>query len=428
MIRVAQAPPFPIPRFQSDLLRYGSVHFGKTLLWVGEDALALYLMVRVLVLPPALAGALFLASALLNAACDGLVGKALTRWRELMNRLPALLRWIVPVSGASFALLPFLPANNIAAAAALLLLFRTSFSIADVPHNVLTPALARQYGHLGIARMRAILSAVATLVIAGIAFLLLETDESDIRLAMALIGGVGLAAVLLMAPLPALLHRFRDDLLPDGAQEAARLGKVRPSLLRFSLASALGIAALAAYGKAILHVEFTVPSIGASALLLIAAGRLGSIWIWTPIARRIGNRPALGLAYLLSGLMAFLLPLLASSSFGPGTILLLMLAGLAGGGIALLNWACLSELVAARNEAGEPGLVTGFAWFTMSNKVALGLSGALVGAWLSEKGDPLHADPSGFWPLAIIVFLMSALTAAAIHRQSGCGGCPIDAA
>lgn len=405
---------------RTDLLLYGSVHFGKTLLWVGEDALAFYLMVGLLALPPGLAGSLFLASALLNAACDGLFGQALARWPVLSRHLPAMLWLVVPACGVSFAALPFLPVGNLLSVIALLLLFRTTFSMADVPHNALTHVLAARHGHLAIARIRAFLSGSASLVIAFVAFLLLGAADGEAPLVKTLIGMIGVGALALMIPLPFLVRRFRD-MLPAGPASPGGRGAARPSLLLFCLVSAIGIAALATLGKAILHIEFEVPAIGAAALVLITAGRLGSIWIWSPLARRIGNRRALSLAYLASGLTAFLLPGMASSAFGAGTAVLLVLAGVTGGGIALLSWAVLSELIAARSR-GVPGSrhVTGFSLFTMSTKVALGLSGVMVGAWLSTRSDALHADPSAFSTLAAAVFLMSGLTAV-LNCRTGLG-------
>lgn len=159
---------------RTQLLLYGSVHFGKTLLWVSEDALALYLMVRVLELSPALAGSIFLASALLNAACDGLFGKALARRPAIQVHLPAMLCAIVPLAGISFAALPFLPTGDIGSAIVMLLIFRVMFSMADVPHNALTQGLSLNHGHLRIARLRALLAGGASLVVATIAFLVLD--------------------------------------------------------------------------------------------------------------------------------------------------------------------------------------------------------------------------------------------------------------
>nr|WP_255696918.1 MFS transporter [Sandaracinobacteroides sayramensis] len=387
------------------MVGYGSVHFGKSLLWAGEDALALYILVRIVELPPALAGVMFLASSLWNALCDGLFGAALQRWPATGRFVPLLSALALLACGGAFAALPLVEKGDAAIAIALLFLFRTGFSLADLPHNALTRQLAQSRGDLGIARLRAAGASAAAIVVGLAAYLLLDSQGSGSSPAFALIGGIGLVAILFMAPLPLLLARDGRAAAPAPAPET------KPAADRFlslyCLATAIGLAGIAAIAKALLHLDFGAAELGAAVVLVMTVGRLAAVWLWSPVARRLGNRPALALAYATSGIAAPLLALLAPlgpAVAWPATILFALL----GGGIAMLCWAVLSEALGRGGRQESPGrYAAAFGLFTMSMKVGLGLSAALTGAWLSASGAAAGLAPATLLPLALMATLAS---------------------
>lgn len=390
-----------VTRYSGTLLAYGSVHFGKSLLWTSEDALTLFILVRIIAIDPALAGAVFLASSLWNALGDGLVGRALGR-HVRVSLLPWIAAGAVTIGCLGFALLPFLPPGDLVAAVALIFLFRTGFCLADVPHNALTVTIIGQGEHLRIGRVRAIGSSAAGLAVGALCIPLLASDGAR-SVAVYAVGGIALAALMLMAPLPWLLARHADTIgaLGAGGSPRARGGR---QLWLFAAGSVIGFAGLAAVGKALLHVDLSASGLGVAALLLIAIGRLAAVWLWSPLARRIGNGAALNLAYAASALVALLMPpLIASGSVG--IALLFAGYGLAIGGIAMLCWALLSEAIAAaRAEGSHAGDAFAFSLFTMSTKIALGLSALLVGIWLSVDGrNASGTDPAALWPLSLVV-------------------------
>lgn len=398
-------------RPSSALLGYASVHFGKSLLWAGEDALALYVMIRFLGLDPALAGLLFLASALWNAMCDGLVGAALDRWPGLARSMPALVIPAIAASCLGFAALPSLGQGDVPAVVVLLLLFRTGFCLIDIPHNGLTRHLADAHGHLAVARIRALGAGSAAVMVGLASFMVLAAGDGARATVEGLARLLAAAALLFMLPLPLLL---RQDAADDAGRTAGRGDFGGRPFWIYCLASIIGLAGLAATGKAILHVDFSATGIGAAVFLLLTAGRLGAILLWSPVARRFGNRTGLALAYGLSGCSALAIPGFAGVG-GPGPLLLLALAGLSGGGVAFLGWAVLSETIGA----GRPGRSAGayaaaFGFFTMSMKVGLGLSAMIVGAWLSGEDRAAAIDPALFWPLGATVLFACAIAAALI--------------
>lgn len=410
-----QSPRASPPHRSPGLLGYSSVHIGKSLLWSGEDALTLYILVRLLHLEPASAGLAFLASALWNALCDGAFALALRRWRRLARMLPAVTLVAIPGSCLGFAALPLIGAGHAGWAIALLFLFRTSFSLIDLPHNALTRSLAGRHGHLGIARVRAAGAGAAALVIGAGCFVMLREDATSARAVPALIAAIGMSACLLMLPLPGLLRAT----VPDGCRTGQVTANDRAGggpLWRLCLASAIGLAGLAATGKAMLHLDFGIAGMGGAALLIATAGRLGSVWLWSPVARRIGNRRALALAYLASGCQTLLIAWLPAGDT-PRPILLFALFGVTGGGVALLSWAVLSETLGSDRTAARAGdYAAAFGLFTMSMKIGLGASAAFVGLWLAEiGGDHAGIAPVAFGPLACAVLLACGIAALLIR-------------
>ena len=401
---------------------YSCVHVGKSLLWAGEDALALYVMVRFLALPPAAAGSMFLLSSVWNALCDGLFGWALRRSVRLRQAAPRIAAIAIPVSAASFAALPLAATHSLGWAALLLLLFRTGFSLADVPHNGLTRMLATNDRHLAAARIRAIGSGGAALTIGVASTVLLAAGGEGRTVAIVLSAAIAVAALVLMAPLPFLLTRAPDD--APVAPAAKRDDRAERLAFRlFCLATMLGLAGMGASGKALLHLHIAGGIVGPALLLLVTAGRLGAVWIWSPLARRTGNHRALALAYAGCAVAALLIP-----AFGrlpavcAGAVLLWF--GVSGGGVALLSWAVLTMTIGADDKRDAARFTAGFGLFTMTMKLALGLSAALVGLWLTSWPVPAGIPSAAFWPLAISAACGSGLASAILLRAVTAAGEP----
>lgn len=376
-------------------LDYSSVHVGKSLLWAGEDALTLYMLTRFVALPPAIAGMLFLASSLWNALCDGAIGAAMQRFPGLQRRLPGITWAGVVVAGLGFAALPMMPPGKVLPAALLLLAFRTAYALVDVPHNGLTRHIAGDGQSLQAARIRSIGSAAATLAI-GVSCALLLGVPGDGRMVPTLaVAVIGTVALLLMLPLPGLVASA------PATKAAHHREPPATALWLFCAATMLGLVGLGAIGKALLHLHYATTGVASAVAFIVVTGRLAGVWIWLPVARRVGQRTGLGLAYGACGLAALLLPAFVSAS-GWGVVLPAALLGVAAGGVAMLGWAVLLDVSAARRDR-PAGDASAFALFTMGMKIALGLSAALVGTWLSHNGASVAVAPDRLWPLALSV-------------------------
>jgi GPH family glycoside/pentoside/hexuronide:cation symporter len=387
------------------LIAFGMTHGGKSLLWSGMDALSLFVLIKVVDIPPAVAGAIFVLSSLWNAVVDGAWGQAIDRAPRIRAMLPVLCTLALIVACLSFAALPWLARGSTLAAATALVLFRTAFSLVDVPHNMTASALVADHGHLVIARWRTVLGSLAAVAIAIAVLPMMGSDRAAAGAAPIMLLAIAIGGGLLLAPLPWLLRATRGDApMPQPAATTATLRWPHQGLILFCLLQMLGFAALASTGKAILHVDATHRWVLDYALLLLTFGRLASIGLWSALAGRLGTARALGCAYAVNALAVLTLPL-AIPQGAIGTILALALLGTATGGIALLVWTSLSELVSQLEQGhGQAMAARGYGWFTATSKIGLGLSGFLTGAWLSGQSGALTGQ--ALWPLVEIVAML----------------------
>lgn len=362
-------------------------HAGKSLLWAGTDAFTLFILIKVLHVPPIMAGTLFILSSFWNAMIDGAWGHIVNRRSALHTMLPILCGLASALACLAFAILPWLQAGSMAATIGALFLFRTAFSLLDVPHNATAASLANIHGHLVVARWRSILSAVTAILVAGAAMPMIGAGTMTQHLAQMMFLGIALLACLLLVPLPWLIRATRT--VPAGMQTmraVVPLTSPTSGLMLFCLAQMLGFAALASMLKAILHAGALQGWLYDYALLILTIVRLAAVGLWSPLAAQIGSARALSFAYICSALAAIALP----TAIGQGTwsaLVVLCLLGLSLGGVILLSWSSFSEQIAGWGMAKDPvAAASAYGWFTATAKIGLGLSGLMTGAWLSQ-GD-----------------------------------------
>ncbi|WP_395335434.1 MFS transporter [Novosphingobium sp. BL-8H] len=374
-------------------------HLAKNLLWSGEDAFAFYILVVVLRLDPVLAGGLFLAGSAWNAVVDFAWGAVLAHRPQLGRWLPIVTGIAVPVACVSFALLPI--SGSVGVAMALILVFRTSFALFDVPHNALNMPLAERYGHLTLMRLRSIAAAAGALVVAALALPLMLVTAP--WLPTALFAGMAVVAFVGLLPIPWMLARFWRGASPSFhvRPQFADIARVALCVLPFCLAQMLGAGALGAIGKGLLHLKIRTQWVLAAAPLAIGMARLAAIPAWNAIARRRGIAQGLSIAYFCIGAVILLLPVAVGG--GPvGALIAFAVFGALVSGIALLAWSGFSQLVAhepAIRGPGDSSLAYGL--FTATSKIGLGASACIAGNWLESQSDGIAPDGSALWPLAL---------------------------
>jgi len=391
-------------------IAFGMTHAGKSLLWAGTDAFTLFILIRVLHVPPVVAGTLFVLSSFWNAMVDGVWGHMVNRRAAIRSILPGLSGLAAALACLSFAILPWLPTGSMAGTVAALFLFRTAFSLLDVPHNATAAVLANVHGHLVVARWRSILSAGTAIMVAAAALPMIGAGAMALPMAQRMFLSIATLAGLLLMPLPWLVRMARAE--PTGligARVAAAAPLPLGGLALFCLAQMLGFAALGSMGKAILHAGAMHGWLFDYALLILTVVRLASVGLWSPLAAHIGSAKALSVAYACSAMAAIIFPAAIGDGAGSAAIILGLL-GLSFGGVILLAWSSFSEQVARWGMAGDPAAAArAYGWFTATSKIGLGLSGLFTGGWLSQAGGETIA---ALWLLVAPVAILCVASAA----------------
>lgn len=369
-------------------MAYCVAHTGKSLLWAGSDLLTLYLLVSRYGMVPAMAGALFLTGLAASALADLAIGAWLARRPGDAARMAAVALF---VAGLAFPLTivsaPWGPGAVLAAA----LLFRIAYAGCDVPHNALMSRLASHPARVtALSRGRTIGTGIASLVAAACLGGIGGVGITP------LLWGTGAAATLLGIAMIPLLTAFAF------ATPGMRTGGSPVGALpwTFLLASVIGIVALGALAKAMLHLfSGVVPAAGASMLTMLIVGRTASAFVPLRVTATGRGLVLLAFTYAVSAATPLLF---LGDVVRPVAPLLL---GLAMGLSNLIGWTLLSLLA---RDARDYGL------YTMASKLALGAAGLALAGGLGRGGV--------FTPAGLPVFA-AGIAAACMLAASLCLTC-----
>jgi len=393
-------------------LRYYSAHGGKSLLWAGQDMLALFVLVQFLRIDALVAGTLFMVASVLNAGMDIIAGSLLARFSRSATWPATVVAGAILLCSVSFALLPWLPRGAAIPAAIVLIVSRLSHSMLDVAHNALSTGIARVEGNFSMAQRRAVIASTTAMLI-GLVAIPLRAGASREAMVALLIAALALLAFLGLAPLPDLMRRMSAGPTPH---PVARRSMPRAITL-LCVATLLSMMALGALIKCLLHLQFPSAWIGSIAMVIYMGARFVAVWFWQPVVARLGNLGALRGACALLACAALALPLLSGTI--AGSVAAIIILGIGGGGSAMLCWAALTELIqSAGNDDRGDGADMGQAWiygvFTMSAKIGLGLSGLAVGAWLElvPRSGGSFTNASNLWSIALAAAFCCLLSAA----------------
>lgn len=366
-----------------DCRAYGLSHLGKSLLWVGGDALTIFLLMSRAGIAPALAGSLFVIMLMWNAVCDLLVGRWHDRRRAEGRSTLAGIALAIPVACLAFPASLLAPRGDVVWVFASGLIFRTAFAIFDVPHNALIADLARtEERGTRLAQLRTLGSGVASVAIGLVAMPLLGEGERNPAAPAGLLCLLAAGSGLLMLP----YLRLAGQIPPVGHRERAPGHRrvIPAGLLRFFMASAVGMVAVGAISKAPPHLDLSSTSLPGAALLVLMLGRFASVAIAGPLVSWLGARRMLVSSYLaLAGIILGLAP--AASIGGPVILGWIGLLGVSIGLIGVMSWVRLPEFARA---APEQSRAVTFGAYTMVSKFALGLSGLVL---TLAFGAPLDA-------------------------------------
>lgn len=377
---------------------YAAGNFGKNILWSAADLTLLFLMTDVVGIDPGVAGAAILASLLVNALLDPVMGGVADRVRGPLGRSGPLMLVGAPLCAASFAAiyaLPVLGVTSVAVTLVALILFRASFAIVDAPHNALLARLATtSQTRAWLSGLRFAFSSVATLAVILILPSLFAARDGGGAATLATvtssIAAVSALAIMLAAlasrpwDLPQANWAFASDVMQN---RSIRLLD-RPIILLLTMILVVN-ALVPLFGKMIVyHATYVVGDADRARVMLVTmvVGQLAGVIPWIMLVHQTSARNAIGCAMAVTAVAAGLMAGSAGLS-APSDMGIALIFGFGAGGIYALIWLLVADAADGfQRESGiaAPALIFGLA--IVAIKAGQGVGALLTGTVLDAAG------------------------------------------
>ncbi len=395
-------------------IAYSSGNLGKSVVWSTLEYFFLFFMTEFWGVPPVQAGAIILLTLLWDGFCDPILGFLVERTHTRLGRYGPYLIFGPPACALSFVLLFIRPGWSPEAmvwyAVASGILFRTCYAICDVPHNALMARISANSRDASlISGLRYFFSAAGALLVSfAVTVLFAANSESQkshfLQLAM-VCGGIYAAALWLSwFAIRPMDRNYAEDAEPLRLRQAVKIIAANDQFLLLLLLALCQAASVPIFAKCIAYyAKYVVgdQSWTGLALMVFTSMQAISMVFWTIFVRRFDKRTALFVAY---GLMAAGLGSFAAANlFGGSELFALTVVGVAVGGINMVIWALLPDVVShgvavtgRRIEALSTSL------FLLVTKVGVGLSAAFTGLAFAAAGFVPSAPPPDRFAQALV--------------------------
>ena len=385
------SPLAPAPLSPKRRIAYASGNLGKSVQWNTIEFVYLYFLIDTVGVTPAQAGLVIVIPLIWDGLCAPVIGFLVDRLLPARLGYGGLLAIAAPLSAAAFILLfgvPLAAPDAVWLALAVGLLFRTAYSLVDIPHNAMLASLTgdtRERSEL--AAWRFAFSAVGSIAVSFLAahFLLPGGGIRALQfpIAVAILYLVVMGAAAWSAPI-----RQRMPVLGDVGGAVVRLARNRPFLLLLGVCAAAS-AFTPLFAKMTVHYANSWLGDPTHAMPLLLAYSLAQILaqpVWTLAANRGQKRTAAIAAHGLSAAFA-----LAFAVFSPTSLVaalpFFVAAGAATGGVYMINWAIFPDTIEHRDEAFSTGV------FLLVLKITSGLGmGFAAGVLSIIDYDPVEAS------------------------------------
>lgn len=388
---------------------YASANYGKSLLWTSTEFFLLFFLTDIMGLSPAFAGMILLVSLIWDGITDPLMGFAADRLRHRLKGYSPYLFYGGPITVFFFVLLfykPPLVTEYLGAYALIIgLLFRSFYSIIDVPHNSMMASLTRDSRERStLASLRMLFSSIGGMTVSLGLYTVLksgqEAQETRNFLILAVI--IAVFSVITFYLCWAATHDIEEKAeqstsVDMSIKEVLKAITQNIQLLTIFTLTAITCIATPIYAKtliyyckyALLHDDWS-----GVALLFMSGGQAVSLLFWTRLSHKNSKSSTLRLAHI-----TLILALISFAAFPVSNLthlnIISFLIGFSVGGVYMLNWAMMPDVIeygewqsGTRIEAGIIGL------FTLINKVSLGVGAGLLGFFLASAGFKANAVQS----------------------------------
>ena len=375
---------------------YAFAHYGKSLFWEMSELLFAFYLAEIFGVEPAVLGVLLFVFLIWDAATDPILGAAIGNRQASIALLVKLQLFGAVISSVSFFAVFHKPDADgsllIFYALAVGLMFRTAYTIYDVPQNTLLRRLTfSPDSRLTVASLRIGVSAVASLTIgAAAAFILAQGGIDDQAAAFTMAAGVFCFIAVASALLLFVLTRNREK----SEQQNVRLpaGSLRDTFKRPDLRTIFFARFCLSVGSPIfgrllpffaVYILFS-PTMAGLFVTAMALAELCAQPLLTWYGRAVSRRVFAGTIAALSVFVSIGFFLFAQASLIAAMIFVFLRAA-AFCALNLLTWTRLADILA---EPDKPPAndVLAFGVFTFSSKLGLGVGGLFLGGVLIVAG------------------------------------------
>lgn len=399
-------------------IRYASGNFAKSLLESTFGLLYLFFLVDVVHLDPEVAAGVLLASMLLDAAFNPIVGYAIDRWLRMFGSYQRLILFAAPFGAGFFAVLFVLPAVTATISGVEVfiatVLFRAGCTLVDLPHNAMLAGLTPDgRGRVRLSTWRFFFSTAGNVVVVfGVAPTLSATGSPiavDFIAPVAAIGCLYLCVILFSAT--GTSARETKPVAPPETRtyaaiiEIARNVRLVQILLVCVLSAGLITVFMRAtvfYAKAALGDASFVPYLVGVQM----CGQLLGLPAWHWMATRTEKTTTATAAQLLLAVSLFVFYIISPTSLA-AALPLFFAVGFAVGGLTVMNWAIVPDTVEYTEAAcGRRHEALTFGTLLFLNKAASGLALAIVGWVLAAIDyDVMQASASADSLIAVMAVI-----------------------
>ena len=387
---------------------YSFGNFGKSVVWSTMEYFFLFFLTELWGVPPQVAGLAILLTLVWDALSDPLAGYLVEQTSTPLGRYAPYLLLGPPACGVSFVFLFLHPGWPQQAmfwyAVAAGLMFRTCYTLCDVPHNALMTRICGDAKEASlVSGMRFFFSSAGSLLVTFAATLLLSRSEGMPESGQILhfTAGAGLIYTLALWIAWASsrrMDRSQQDRFPRlKARQMVRSLRSNRLLHLFLFLALVQAATLAVFSKGLaFYARYVIddPGWAGAALSLMAIGQALSMPLWVLLASRRPGIPALLTGY---GITTFGLGAFSLVPTAGGGLAASLLTGVGIGGVNMVIWAMLPEVVLnGEQRSGQRLEALTTSLFLLAIKLGVGLSawftGLALGAAGYEPGSPLPQD------------------------------------
>lgn len=398
-------PDLPSTRLPRRLVAsYGLGEFGKAFFLHAPNLLWLFFLTDVVGIAPGVAGLIILLPMVWDAVTDPLFGFIADRTNTRWGKYRPWLIGATPLCALAFVLfftdpklLGFSDGGIIAMAVISAIIFRTTLTTVDIPHNALLARSTRSSEERSVlagAKMFANSFAMVAIAVAVMPVLSAGGAEGQADRFVLFASVAGGLAVITVWQNALSFRRFdppssENDEPPIGPREAIRSIVTNSYVGAIVAAGAIAMLLMPAFAKSLLYYSKYVlgdEAFGPVTLLAFTLATALSVPVWGAIGRRSDKPKLLRRAHmvLIAGLVLFLVNPI---DIKPIILFLTLMIGTATGGVNVMTFALVPDVVehgeltsGKRTEAGV------FGCFTFSLKAGNGLGAGLLGLLLGAVG------------------------------------------